>query len=123
MRFMLVKEQKIILNLCQNKILDYYKNKGYNCEAHKDFLVKVDDLKPSSHIKVKVLCDYCGESYQMEYRHYIEDVTNGYIKKCACKKCSHLKLLESVSNKYGVRSTSFLSVSLCTKNSAFEMVL
>lgn len=105
---MLVQNQKIKLNLCQQKSLDYYYNKGYSCSRHKDFWIDVKDLKENSHIKVDVICDYCDIQYKMEYRHYIEEVINGYIHKCACIKCQKKKLQETIQNKYGVNSTSCL---------------
>lgn len=65
--------------------------------------VKVEDLPDSSHEKVKVECDYCGEIITKTYQSY----KNGHkvIKKDACKKCNNLYKIKEV-NKilYGVKN-------------------
>lgn len=63
--------------------------------------VKVDFLKPTCSAKIKVSCDYCGKIFYMKYGIYNKCVTNGIIKKCACKDCVSIKKAESNKLVYG----------------------
>lgn len=102
----LIENQKIETVVHQNRILNYYKEKGYECSLHNKFEIDVDDIWYKSDDNVKVECDYCGKVNTISYRRYYKDVVNGNIKKYACKKCSNLKQVESVGKTYGVKSTS-----------------
>ena len=55
-------------------------------------IVEVDKLSKSSHKRVDVNCDNCGERVNIEYRYYISDKDeNGLYKcnKCRDKKKKH----------------------------------
>lgn len=76
----------------QNK--EHYIDKGYIFTKHRDeFLVKAEDLSKSATAIVKVICDYCGEEYDMTWFHYkgIQDKN----EKCACYNCRHKKMYEN----------------------------
>lgn len=63
-------------------------------------IVNVCDLPPSSHVKVEVQCEYCGERKEIAYRDYTKSLkSNEFIKKYACDNCDHLKKREVIEYK------------------------
>ena len=64
----------------------YFEDQGYKFTKMGDeFEVKVEDLTKGSHIKVKCICDGCGDNLSWQYRDYIRCIKdNG---KTYCKKC------------------------------------
>lgn len=51
----------------------YYESLGYVYTKMKDvFEVELKDLPYSSHAKIKVICDYCGEEFEKTYKDYIK---------------------------------------------------
>lgn len=76
----------------QNK--EHYIDKGYIFTKYKDeFLVKAEDLSKSATAMVKIVCDYCGEEYDMAWFHYREIQDKN--QKCACYNCRHKKRYEN----------------------------
>lgn len=49
---------------------------------------------PTSKIIISANCDYCGSCFKSKYVSYYNSVHNPYVQKCACKKCSGIKLSE-----------------------------
>lgn len=69
---------------------DWYVSKGYQFTKFRDkFNIKVEDLHPGSTVKVKVICDYCGEEIEKTYRDYLKQLK--IYPKSACKKCNGKK--------------------------------
>lgn len=67
---------------------EYYISKGYKFTQNNDlFWVDIEDLNPSSHTMIKVICDNCGELFEIEYRNYC----NRKIKEDICNECMHKK--------------------------------
>jgi very-short-patch-repair endonuclease len=64
--------------------------------------VRICDLSPSSNVKIRVTCDYCGNEFLKSYKSYLEGRSK--IEKDACKKCCHLKQQEILFAEYGVTS-------------------
>lgn len=77
-----------------------YKNKNggdtksYTVTQGTKIIVKVEDLKSASRVKVKVKCDYCGKEYEIEWNKYIQRNHNG---KIYCRSCAN-KALNSKEN-------------------------
>lgn len=77
-----------------------YEEKGYVFTKYNDkFDVKIEDLLPASHIKVKIKCDICGKIIDRPYREY---------KKChskefgdLCSLCCGIKRKDTCIKKYG----------------------
>lgn len=87
------------------KMIQYYKNKGYDAKYKQPLIVKVEDLPKSSFMPVSILCDYCKEEvFSTTYHHYNEE--SRHISKHACKNCWQKKNEEVVMMKYGVKSVS-----------------
>jgi hypothetical protein len=88
------KEVEIILH---NKVINYYKNLGYNIPRVKGkwgltvphgskIIVKVEDLTDCSKINVNVECDGCGENINIRWQDYkkcVKEDNKYYCKKCA----------------------------------------
>ena len=86
-------------------IKKWYVNKGYICTKMNDYFdCDIKDLMPTSPIKVKVICDYCGKIFDKSYRDYFK--SRVVIQKDCCKdyKCSHKKQEEVMMVKYGVKN-------------------
>ena len=76
----------------QNK--EHYIDKGYVFTKYRDsFMVKAEDLSRSATAVVKVICDYCGEEYEMTWFHYREIQNKN--QKCSCYNCRHKKRYEN----------------------------
>lgn len=62
--------------------MKYYKDLGYEGEFGDVIHVKVDDIKPTSHIKIKVQCPICKTNRNIEYRDYYKQ------QHTLCNSCS-----------------------------------
>ena len=66
----------------------YYEEKGYKFTKLGDtFTVKVEDLSRSSHYKVKIQCDQCGQIKEIQYRYYLENLSLNNNEKFLCRSC------------------------------------
>jgi len=107
--------------------IKHYKEKGYEIpmkqhshnknklvhDLSKPLLIKVEDLPPSSEVKIECLCDYCLEEgietiVPKLYKDYTHQKENSPIKKDCCRKCQYKKYKESNLLVHGVENTSQL---------------
>lgn len=90
------------------KMIQYYKDKGYDAYHLKPIMVKIEDLSEKSNVYVDVLCDYCNnEILHIKYVTYRRGIGN--INKYACKNCSQKKLEDVLYALYGVKNSSQVS--------------
>lgn len=90
------------------KTKKHFEDLGYLYTKMNDsFLVKVDDLKDGSNVRVKVKCDYCSNEYDIAWYSYI------LLKKksnntdcCSNPECTYKKSQESLLEKYGTSTLS-----------------
>lgn len=85
------------------KMIQYYKNLGYDAKYHQPLIVKIDDLQKGSRAIIEVLCDMCHDnSMLVAYQDYnrVVEKTGNYV----CKECSQKKRQETNLKKYGVKS-------------------
>lgn len=76
-----------------NQNRKWYEDKGYVFNGYtKTFYVYAKDLMPKSARKIKAVCDYCGEEYDVSY----SVLMNGRLKsdKDACCHCAAIKANE-----------------------------
>ena len=67
-----------------------YEALGYKFTAYGDlFNVKVSDLPDGSHVRVHVICDYCGEQYEAAF--YNVNKSRKILYKDACSNCKYKK--------------------------------
>lgn len=86
----MLKPNQMIKAKWHSQTKEHYMSKGYVFTKYKDeFLVKAEDLSRSATAKVKIICDYCGEEYEMAWFHYKE--IQDKKQKCACYNCRHKK--------------------------------
>lgn len=96
---MLVKNQEILTTWMPTN-RQHYIDKGYKyTKCREKVLVKVEDLLPSSHEIVNVICDYCGKEYKKQYVNYLKEHTNN--KDC-CVNCSPKKVRDYYRDNFGV---------------------
>lgn len=87
---MLIKDQKVemVWNPTNRK---WYEERNYLFTRFNDkFLVDLKDLQLNSNKPVKVICDYCGEQYTINYNNY----NKGESGIDACKKCRHKRVAD-----------------------------
>lgn len=77
---------------------------GYNWKYREKIRVKIEDLYPSCHSQVEVLCDYCLEKgvhtfLYPSYKTYYN--SRKIIAKDCCQACHGQKMKDVVSFKYG----------------------
>lgn len=93
----ITKQVEVIVN---SKTLNYYKNKGYNCNKVGEILnVKIEDLPKYSRYKILVQCDYCGKTVEKSYNDWAKG--QEFIQKDSCKHCSFKKTSEINKLLYG----------------------
>lgn len=81
------------------KMIQYYKNLGYDAKHKQPLMVKVKDLPEHSDKMVDILCDYCEkEIISMKYSDYTKGAKN--IEKHACKNCRYEKIKEVTKKLY-----------------------
>lgn len=82
------------------KMIQYYKDKGYDAKCRKPLVVKVEDLPQKSMHKIEVLCDMCHKNkMSVAYESYNESIrkSGSYV----CKECSKEKIKQINQEKYG----------------------
>lgn len=94
---MLVKNQMVKVKWStSNK--KWYESKGYKFTRFRDvFTVKAEDLSITSKIKVKVICDYCGNVYETSFSTCYNGIN--VFPKCACGNCAGKKAQEINNDK------------------------
>lgn len=98
---LLAKEVKVIPT---GKMIQYYKDKGYDAKHKQPLIVKVEDLPESSSIHLEVICDYCGEKCNPRYIDYLNSIKiDGTY---ACTHCCVRKAEKTNYKKYGVLNYS-----------------
>jgi len=89
---------------------NFFTNKGYVFTFMSDvFVVKTSDLMKSSHVKIRVKCDVCGNEKTLRYFVYLDNIKSGGYYGCT-NKCSMNKYFNSNIEKYGVKYATELDV-------------
>ena len=99
---MIAKGQEFLIQICRKDMYDYYTKRGYNIEKIGDKIyVKGEDLSKGSKIKIKYICDYCGEIFercvQSNNRSKKDNLKDSCIKCCKAKRAKETSL-----KRYGV---------------------
>ena len=85
-----------------NKNIKYFKNLGYKIDG-KILKVKVEDLLPTTSVRVNVICDFCGKEYETLYKNYYYNFNSNNLNLFSCSpKCTSEKTKINVFKKYGV---------------------
>lgn len=102
------------------KMIQYYRNLGYNTKYHEPLIVDVDDLPKGSGEIVEILCDCCKETIvKIMYKDYIRRIEK--YGNSVCYKCKPIKTRENNLKKYGVVSTTMLpEIQEKIKNTTFQ---
>ena len=78
--------------------INHYRKYYPNVKIGEVILVKPEELPPQSHLKVKFICDFCGQVYE---RILYSEMRSGACN--ACKNCRQKKIEQTCLEKYGVR--------------------
>ena len=90
-------ENQLVEIKCHPKTKYHYINKGYNYTKKGDSLmVSAKDLTDGSNVRVKVICDFCGEPY---YPYYYNQKNKNNKELDACNNCRTLKGSRSTLDK------------------------
>lgn len=90
------------------KMIQYYKDKGYDAKYKQPLMVKVSDLSPKGcYINIEVLCDCCNEVIcNPTYRDYYNRIEK--FGEYACSNCRYIHQKKTCLDKYGVDSQAKL---------------
>lgn len=100
---MLLSKTAIVTWNSKNK--RHYVDLGYHYTKMGDnFEVQVQDLTVGSMAMVTVVCDYCGNSYQIRWNTYMQISKKTCLKKDCCCNCLEDKVQETIKAKYGTKS-------------------
>lgn len=86
------------------KTVKHFNALGYNVKHGDIITVKVDDLPKGSKVKIKVVCDFCGEERYISYYDYLKSIESD--GRYACIHCVHFKTSEYMLKNYGVTTYS-----------------
>ncbi|MFA5586549.1 MAG: hypothetical protein WDA02_08405 [Saccharofermentanales bacterium] len=81
-----------------------YKSLGYDIDGKGYYDIDINDLPDNSHIKIDVICDYCGSNNNIKYYNYILNKKNNN-GNYYCNKCKIDRITNTNLDKYGVKST------------------
>lgn len=99
---LITKSVKVKWNAMTKK---YYERLGYTfTKMGEEFEVKIEDLQKESNVKVKCICDNCGEESNPTYNGYTKNVQKDgktYCFRCAKKLYGNKKGIETKLKKYG----------------------
>jgi hypothetical protein len=91
------KEVKIKM---EGKNFKIFKDRGYIFNWRETINIKVEDLLPSSNVKVLVMCDLCDKKSEIIYKSYTRNINrSGYY---SCQSCSTMKRITTCIDKYGI---------------------
>ena len=76
----------------------YYRDKGYKCNVGDIIYVKISDLPNRSNVKIRYICDKCGEIKTIRYCDYNRRHKE---EKDFCEKCKYEKTKKTNLLKYG----------------------
>lgn len=83
--------------------LKFYSKKGVNCKIDDTIDLPVNKLSLGNHSILDVKCDYCGNSYNINYNNYNMKTKNGTLPSCCDDvNCMKQKRTLAIQNKYGV---------------------
>lgn len=89
---LLIDENLKIKIKINNKNIDHYEKLGYTGLFYgSEIEVKQTELSPTSHTKIKCICDYCGEQYETCFCTYYNSMNHSDVQKCACSSCAGKK--------------------------------
>lgn len=94
----MLKENQLIKTRWNPFTKKYYESLGYEYTGkNAELWVKIEDLPLNSHVRVEVICDFCGKEYSKVYKDYNLQHNGG---DC-CVDCEGVKSLKTGRERYG----------------------
>lgn len=91
---MLVLDQKINIKVI-NKTENYFKELGYDVKNGNYIDIPIEHLPKGSGLKILVICDYCGNVFEKQWRKYLNSQDD------CCLKCRTEKMMKTSLKRYG----------------------
>ena len=85
----------------QKKVKNQFGDK-LEIELNEELRIPIEYLPNGSGYKVKAICDFCGITYNVEWRKYLKLENNKEKHSCGSKECTNQKRKETSLNKWGV---------------------
>jgi len=92
--------QKKVKVIANSGIIRFYKNIITNIQRNKEYEIDVNQLIPTSHIKILVECDICHNQSMKQYRQYLESYNKRNLY-CCSSICAQIKNKKTNIQKYG----------------------
>lgn len=83
------------------KMIQYYRDLGYDAKYLAPLMVKVEDLSKGSKIKIEVLCDMCHKN-KMIVEYASHNTTIERAGNHVCRECGVIKASQTRKERYGV---------------------
>lgn len=80
---------------------NHYKNYIDEIKNNEIYEINIENILPTSHSKIKVMCDICNEVSYKPYREYMRSFNN-YNTYCCSPKCAMFKNEKTNYDLYGV---------------------
>lgn len=84
------------------KMIQYYKDLGYDAKRNQPLMVVVEDLPKRSHARVEILCDICNKN-KIIVRYADYNISTEKTGSRVCKQCASKKATQTNQEKYGVQ--------------------
>lgn len=98
----MIKEKEMNFRI-SNNMLSYYKEKlKMDLFIGQIIKINIDELSNGSHCNITAICDNCGNEKIMMYKTYYHSTKNKS-EKYFCKKCSSIKIQETLYDRYGYK--------------------
>lgn len=97
----MVIEKSVQVNITFRNIT-YYKDKGYECKTNENTEVKIEDLNPTSKIRIHAQCSICSGITELSYQKYNVNLNREGWGFYSCKPCSRTKRELTTNKLYGV---------------------
>lgn len=99
----MILQDKILIKI-NSRNFNHYKNFIENIKNNQSYEINVKNILPTSHSKLKVMCDICGSVSEKPYREYMNSFNKYNLYSCS-PKCSQFKNKLTNYNLYGVYNT------------------
>ena len=109
----MIKDNQLINITITPSVYEWYIKLGYEVKIWDKIQVPPIDLPITSHHKVVVICDECGEEKTIQYRYYCQHIKR-FGNMYRCNKCINkadetnikrqVSLKHTLINKYGVEN-------------------
>lgn len=96
----MILQSKILIKI-NSKNFNHYRNHIDGIKNNEIYEIDIENILPTSHSKIKVMCDICKNTSEKPYREYMKSF-NKYRIYCCSPKCAQFKNKKTNYSLYGV---------------------